>query len=315
MYLSAPTKALINLCSWHLWTNNKLIVKQIRWVSWPKCLVARWSALLKLMRKKRLSHSIVWDQQLNYLFNNIYRLTTTGTLWPESSDDRRDPLTKDLWWMISMRWRHDQSKSIIRESKDLIDTNPLTHPQTQTTPKKKNQSDVSWYSNRPWLCPVLLFLHQHVGGYRQSFVSQVFCIQCLFFFHLNWNTAFQPNMCEVADKCDGLFTRRCLNIIMYNLHHVTFVKSICHCVNVIVTQYCTACVYGLMGNKVQLKPIFHFWIMTKPDVTTGTGWIGLSGRNWLFGPYYAHSQMPMFRLCQRYKTMHVFVFHCVHLFY
>ena len=175
IYLSAPTKALINLSSWHLWTNNKLIVKQIMWVSWPKCLVARWSTLLKLIRKINwLSHNIVWNQQLDYLFNSIYRLTTTVTLWGESSDDRRDPLTKDLWWMLSMRWRHDQSKNVIKHSKDLIDTNPLTHPQTQTIPKKKNRSGASWYSNRSWLCPALLFLHQHASGYRQSFVSLVF---------------------------------------------------------------------------------------------------------------------------------------------
>ena len=195
IYLSAPTKALINLCSWHLWTNNKLIVKQIMWVSWPKCLVARWSTLLKLIRKINwLSHNIVWNQQLDYLFNSIYRLTTTVTLWGESSDDRRDPLTKDLWWMLSMRWRHDHSKNVIKHSKDLIDTNLLTHPQTQTIPKKKNRSGASWYSNRSWLCPALLFLHQHASGYRQSFVSLVFCIQCFFFFHLNRNNAFQLNM-------------------------------------------------------------------------------------------------------------------------
>ena len=129
-YLSPPTKALINWCSWHLWTNNKLIVKQIRWVSWPKCLVASWSALLKLIRKINwLLHNIVWNQrQIDYLFNSIYRLTTTGTLWGESFDDRRDPLTKDLWWMICMRWRHNKSNNIIKVSKDLIDTNPLTHP-------------------------------------------------------------------------------------------------------------------------------------------------------------------------------------------
>ena len=176
--------------------------------------------------------------------------------------------------------------------------------------KEKNRSGASWYSNRSWLCPALLFLHQHASGYRQSFVSLVFCIQC-FFFSSKPKQRFPTEHENFADKCDGLFTWRCLDI-MYNLHHITLSSQY---VNVIVTQYCTACVYGLMGNKVQLKPIFHFWIMTKPDVTTGTDWIGLSGRNWLFGPCYIHSSMPMFRLCQRYKTMHVFVFHCVHLFY
>ena len=82
-YLSAPTKALINLCSWHLWTNNKLIVKQIRWVSWPKCLVASWSALLKLIRKINwLLHNIVWNQrQIDYMFNSIYRLIVQLLSW------------------------------------------------------------------------------------------------------------------------------------------------------------------------------------------------------------------------------------------
>ena len=191
------------------------------WVSWPKCLVARWSTLLKLIRKINwLSHNIVWNQQLDYLFNSFYRLTTTVTLWGESSDDRRDPLTKDLWWMLSMRWRHDQSKNVIKHSKDLIDTNPLTHPQTQTIPKKKNRSGASWYSNRSWLCPALLFLHQHASGYRQSFVSLVFCIQCFFFFSSKPKQRFPTEHENFADKCDGLFTWRCLDI-MYNLHHIT----------------------------------------------------------------------------------------------
>ena len=158
IYLSAPTKALINLCSWHLWTNNKLIVKQIMWVSWPKCLVARWSTLLKLIRKINwLSHNIVWNQQLDYLFNSIYKLTTTVTLWGESSDDRRDPLTKDLWWMLSMRWRHDQSKNVIKHSKDLINTNPLTHPQTQTIPKKTWQHSTQSVGNMPPPSPDIYF--------------------------------------------------------------------------------------------------------------------------------------------------------------
>ena len=104
---------------------------------WKKSRLFKKPIYLLIRKMKRLSHNIVWNQQLDCLFNIIYRLTTTGTLWGESSDDRRDPLTKDLWWMITMRWRHDQSKNVIKDSKDLIDSNPLTHPQTQTIPKKK----------------------------------------------------------------------------------------------------------------------------------------------------------------------------------
>ena len=111
-----------------------------------------------------LKHDIIWNQRKPYcllvrqLFANYFK---TRPLWGESSGDRRDPLTEGLWWQLFLKWRHDQCKDVIENSKDLIDSIWLTLLLTnrpslfqKKKEKEKSRCGVSWYSNLSWLMTI-----------------------------------------------------------------------------------------------------------------------------------------------------------------
>ena len=99
------------------------------------------------------------------------------------------------------------------------------------------------------------FSHQHASGYRQSFVSLVFCIQCCCFFLSKPKQRFPTEHLRTVPTHVMVYLHDDAYISSYIISitsHSPVDMSFC----VIVIQYCTAWVYGMMGNEVQLKSIF-----------------------------------------------------------